>query len=107
MWVLVLTVLSPSFVTLGSHVTSLGLSFPIEIKIKIITFMVLESRTVVKWDFANVRMSPGCPRPSSPGRESPLIAPPPGSPALELNLSSHGKENTWFCLFHSATPVTG
>ena len=80
MWVLVLTVLSPSFVTLGSHVTSLGLSFPIEIKIKIITFMVLESRTVVKWDFANVRMSPGCPRPSSPGGVS-IDSPSPRFPS--------------------------
>lgn len=110
MWVPVLTVLFPSFVTLGSHLTFLGLNFLIEIKTKIITFMLLKSRTVVKWDFASVRMYPGCPRPSYPGRESRLIAPPPsphrGTQALELHVNGCVKENPWFCLSHSATPVT-
>lgn len=109
-WVLVLTVLFPTFVTLGSHLTSLGLSFLIEIKIKTIVFMLLKSRTVVKWDFANIRMCPGCPRPSYPGRESQLIAPcpspHPGTPALELHVNGCVKENPWSCLSHSVTPVT-
>lgn len=53
-----------------------GLQFPHLGKNKDHNIHVLKSRTVLKWDFTNIRMSPGCPRLSSPERKSQLLATP-------------------------------
>lgn len=64
--------------------------------------MLLMNGTVVKWDFANVRIPSversafsAYPRPSSPERESRGCQPLPGLPlALELHVNSGTKETS-------------
>lgn len=73
---------------LGRSLNFSGLQFPHLGKRKDHNIHIAKkNRTIVKWDFANVTVSPGCPRPSSPGRKSQPIATPQVTPTLELHLN--------------------